>query len=207
MKFWNMAVAFTACGGTAIMRTNRFAVVLALTLTILVGGCGSGPSSFVRSDADFSFVQRGAIMPFKNLSQDLHAGERMRSVFMSAVLDRDALPLVDLGETMAAMNRMRMNPEAVLTREQIVALGQELEVDALFMGTVEEYGPERMSNDRVYVVTASFTMVETQTGSVVWQAQVHEDGTSFWRKLFGGGSASLYAVSHTAVDKALETLF
>lgn len=206
MKKYDKTAAHPPAYGGMIM--NRIGAALgALLLLVLCWGCSPGPSSYVRSDADFSYVRRAAVLPFQNLSQDLHAGTRMQSMFMSALLEKGVLPLVDLGETLDAMNRMRLNAEAALTPEQIIALGKELQVDALFMGTVEEYGMERMSNDRVYVVTASFSMVETETGSMVWKAQVHRDGTSFWRKLFGGGSASLYQVSRTTVDQALETLF
>lgn len=188
---------------------NRTWVALGAALLIFAvfWGCSPAPTSYVRSDADFSFVKRAAIMPFQNLSQDLHAGTRVRSVFMSSVLEQDALALVDLGETLDAMNRLRLSVDTALTPDQVIELGRELQVDALFMGSVEDYGLERMSNDRVYVVTASFTMAETETGSVVWKAQVHENGTSVWRKLFGGGSASLYEVSRGAVNKALGTLF
>jgi hypothetical protein len=189
------------------MNRKRFTLSAMLLLIIVVWGCSSGPSSYVRTDADFSFVRRAAILPFQNLSQDLHAGTRLQSVFMTSILEQDVLAMVDLGETLNAMSKLRLAADAALTPEQIIALGQELQVDAFFMGMVEEYGLERMSNDRVYLVTASFTMVETETGSVIWKAQVHEDGTSFWRKLFGGGSSSLYDVSRSAVNQALETIF
>lgn len=189
------------------MNRKGFTLGAMLLLLIGVGACSSGTSSFIRTDADFSFVSRAAILPFQNLSQDLHAGTRMQSVFMASVLEQDALAMVDLGETLNSMGKLRIPAGAALSPEQIVALGKDLQVDALFMGTVEEYGIERMSNERVVVVTASFTMVETQTGSVIWKSQVHKNGTSFLRKLFGGGSASLFDVSSHTVDTALGTLF
>jgi len=185
---------------------KRLGLGLWLLLVVLVG-CSPQTSSYVNDEVDYSFIDRAAVLPFQNLSQDLHAGTRMHSVFTTAVLEKDALGMVDLGETLAAMARLRISPDAALTPEQITALGEELQVQALFHGVVEEYGAERVSNDRVYMVTATFTMMETQTGSLVWKAQVHSDGTSFLRKLFGGGSASLFDVSRNAVDQALETLF
>jgi hypothetical protein len=189
------------------MNRKRFTLGTLLFLLMVFWGCSSGPTSYVRTDVDFSFVRRAAILPFENLSQDLHAGTRMQSVFMAAVLEKDALALVELGETLNAMGKLRLSPETALTPEQIVALGKELEVDALFMGSVQEYGIERISNGRTYMVTASFSLAETETGSVIWKSQAQENGTSVWRKLFGGGSASLFDVSRSVVDKALETLF
>jgi hypothetical protein len=178
-----------------------------LLMFVLSLGCSSGSSSYLNTDVNFSFVQRVAILPFQNISQDLHGGTRMHSVFMASVLEQDALSMVSLGEILNAMSRLHLSPDAAFTPTQIVDLGRELKVDAIFTGTVEEYGLERASNARVYVVTASFSMLETETGSLIWKTQVHENGTSIWRKLFGGGSASLYDVSRSVANKALESLF
>jgi hypothetical protein len=105
------------------------------------------------------------------------------------------------------MRELKLDPNAEPSAEQIVALGKALEVDAVFFGSVEDYGPERLSGDRVNAVTLTFSLAETQTGSLIWQSQIHRNGTSFWRKLFGGGSASMYDVSRAAVAEALGTLF
>ena len=190
------------------MKTRSLPLWLALILlTLAAAGCSSGTSSFVRDDVDYSFVRRVAVVPFRNLSQDLHAGTRLYSVFMTQLLERDAVEVVAMGEVLGAMNRLRLVADEELTQEQIVALGKELGAQALFFGTVDEYGLERVSNQRIYMVTATFRMAETETGSMVWQAQVHQDGDSLARKLFGGGSASQHAVSKEAVDDALGTLF
>lgn len=179
---------------------------LMLALTI-VAGCAPGATSFIRDDVDFSFIRRVAIFPFYNLSQDIHASQRLQSVFMAEVLDREALVIVEQGETLQNMAKLRLGPESQLSAEQIQALGKALGVDAIFFGSIEEYGVERIGDGRTYSVTASFSLVESETGTMVWNAQTRADGSSLWRKLFGGGSASLYAVSRAAVDQALATLF
>ena len=205
-KNWGLAAHVAKTGGKAMSRL-RFTIGILLLLLTVINGCSSGHSSFVRTDIDFSYVQRVAILPFQNLSQDLHAGARMNLVFMSELLEQNALAVLDLGETLEAMGKLRLSAESALTPSQIVALGKELKVDAIFMGTIEEYGIERISNDRIYVITASFTMAETETGSLIWKSQIHENGTSFLRKLFGGGSKSLHRLSLEVIDQALGTLF
>ena len=79
-------------------------------------------------------------------------------------------------------------------------------MDALFFGTVEEYGISRVDRNRGPEVTVVFEMLETQTGVVVWRSQVHGTGSSIWRRLFGGGAADLYAVSEDVVSRALRSL-
>jgi len=156
---------------------------------------------------DFSFIHRVAIFPFENMSQDLQASARVQSIFMAGILEQGGLTLVDQGEVLYALQKLKISPGAALTSEQIVTLGRELSVEGVFFGTVEEYGLARINNTQVYNVTAAFRLFETETGSLIWNSQVSNDGTSFWRRLFGGGSASLYDVSRSAVRSALRTLF
>ncbi len=179
-----------------------------LALTLLFGtACAPGATSFVRDDVDFSYIRRVTIYPFANLSQDVHASQRMHSVFTAELLAQDAVVIIDQGEILNAMAELRLSPGSQLSAVQIMDLGQALSVDGIFFGTIEEYGVERISDGRTYSITASFKLVETETGSMIWNSQTRADGTSFWRKLFGGGSASLYGVSRSAVQQALGTLF
>lgn len=178
-----------------------------LLLGLVVSGCAPGAQSFVRDDVDSSNIQQVAVCPFQNRSQDPQASARVQSVFVTELLARGSLRTLDPGETVAAMRELRIDPSAELSAAQIVALGERLQVGALFFGSVDEYGFERSSNDRVSVITATFRLAETETGTMIWQSQVHRSGTSFWRKLFGGGSASLHDVTRGAVDSSLESLF
>ena len=116
------------------------------------------------------------------------------------------LDVVDPGEMLQAWNDMRLGADVVLTPEQAVGLGERLGVDAVFTGAIEEYGLERLGGDKTYNVTAVFGLVETVTGSQIWSAQVHADGASLWKNLFGGQPVSLYEVSRRAVRRSLDTL-
>ena len=182
-------------------------MALILTMLALLAGCSPKATSFVRQDVDFSFIRTVAVYPFKNLSQDVHAHERVYSIFTAQLLDKQAVEVVEFGAILSAMAQLRVNVDTVLSPEQKVELGKILEVDGIFFGTVEEYGVERLSKDRTYSLTCSYSLAETQTGMTVWNAQTRSQGSSFWRKLFGGGSASLYSVSRENVENGLETLF
>lgn len=176
------------------------------TLFVVLGGCGSSGVSYVNPNVDFGFMQRAAVLPYQNLSSDQLADERMQSIFLMEILKADVLEIIDPRETISAMNSLGLSAESALTSQQAVALGEKLGVDALFFGIVEEYGYSRGDRRRGPEITAVFGMQETETGSVVWRSQVHATGSSFWKKLFGGGAADLYTVSRETVRKALRTL-
>lgn len=182
------------------------ALVPLLTLALLGAGCGSSTSSYVHPNVDFGYVQRVAVLPFGNLSSDRLAGERMQSIFLIEILKENVLDIVDSRETATTMVAAGYTPGQQLTPNEAINLGAKLGVDALIFGVVEEYGFSRGDRRRGPEITASFGMVETETGALIWRANVHETGSSFWKRLFGGGTDDLYTVSRKVVSEALKTL-
>jgi hypothetical protein len=184
---------------------SRAAMIL--VLLAVLPGCSPKATSLVREDVDYSFIRRVAVYPFQNLTQDVHANDRVYPIFVAQLLDRQAVEVVEFGAVLSAMAQMQLSYDSVLAPEQVVELGGILAVDGIFFGSIEEYGVERVSRDQTYSITASYSLAETQTGITVWNAQTRSQGSSVWRKLFGGGSASLYSVSRQNVENALGTLF
>jgi len=181
--------------------------ILFLAILIQLPACSPGATKYVHPNVDFSYIHRVAIFPFHNRSQDIQAAARVQSIFMAGILEHGELVLVDQGEVLHTLQKLKISPAADLSSEQVVALGEQLAVEGIFFGTVEEYGQARITNAQVYNITATFSLLETETGSLIWNSQVSKNGTSFWRRLFGGGSASLYDVSRSAVESAQGTLF
>jgi hypothetical protein len=192
-------------GRMEIKRRSRGLAAL-LASALLMGGCASSGLTYVNPDVDFSYMQRAAVVPFQNLSPDHLADERLQTIFLMEILKEDVLEIVDSRETVSAMQAAGLRPGSELKPEQVVSLGKRLGVDAIFFGVVEEYGQSRTDRKRGPEITAVFGMWETETGVVVWQSQVHENGASFWGKIFGGGTGDLYEVSRETVRKALGTL-
>lgn len=181
-------------------------LLLVALLVALLAGCGSSVTSYVHPNVDFGHVQRVAVIPFANLTTDRAAAERMQSIFLVEILKENVLEMVDTRETSAAMNSLGMPLGELLTPEQAVSLGLRLGVDALLFGVVEEYGFARGGRQKGPVVTATFGMVETETGVEIWRANAHKTGSSLWKRLFGGGANDLYSVSRDVVRDALKTL-
>ncbi len=185
---------------------NVAAALLAAATLAFLSGCGASRSSYVHPNVDFGYMRRAAVLPFQNLTSDHLADERMQSIFLMELLEADILEIVDPRETLAAMHSLSLNPDSPLTPEQAVKLGQKLQVEALFFGTIEEYGTSQIDRRRGPEITGVFGLTETETGALVWRSQVHVTGSSMWKRLFGGGPSDLYSVSVKAVRKALGTL-
>lgn len=184
----------------------RIAGALAILIALASGCASSSKSGFIHEGVDFGFIHRCAVLPFHNLTSDEYADDRIQSIFVMEILTDGSLELIGTGEVWAALQEIRVGRDAILSPEQFVAVGKRLEVDAVFFGTVEEYGMDRSGRDRGNEITAVFGMAETQTGVIIWQSQVHVTGLSTWKRLFGGSSGSMHDVSVKCVREALGTL-
>jgi hypothetical protein len=186
---------------------SKYIICNVLLASVVLAGCAPGVSSYINEDVDFSYIQRVAVYPFENFSSDNQAGPKVESVFLAELLEVEGIRVVSPGETRGIVYDLRLPLTADLQADEIIALGKALGVEAVFFGKIEEYGVRADSRDRANAVTASFSLVETVTGTMIWRAQVSEDGGSVWRKIFGGGTASMYDVTRGIVRDALGTLF
>jgi hypothetical protein len=177
-----------------------------LTFLAFAAGCSGGGTVFVHPDVDFSHIRRCAVLPFENLTSDAFAGKRLESIFLMEVLSSGVLTVVEPEETASAAAKLQINPGNMPTPEQVVALGKALSVEGILFGSVEDYGPLNRSGQQGYQVTAAFSLTETETGAMIWRSQVHVEGLSLWKRLFGGESASLFDLSRKAARKALGSL-
>lgn len=177
-----------------------------LAVLSVVAGCSGGGTVYLHPSVDFSQLRRCAILPFENLTSDTFAGKRLESIFLMEVLADGTLTVVEPEETASALAGLRITPGSMPTPEQVVALGKVLSVDGVLFGSVEDYGPLNRSGQPGNQVTAVFSLTETETGTLVWRSQVHVEGLSLFKRLFGGESASLFDLSRMAAQKALGSL-
>ncbi len=186
---------------------KKITLSLVLLLAALVGGCGgTGTTKFVHQEFDFSFVENIGVVPFENLSDSQGAGAQGTRYFINSLLSTDAFVVIEPGEVARSLESQGVVRTAQLTTEQIKAVGRDLGVQGLFMGTVSESASLRSGNTTVSVVTIVIRLVETETGATVWSATNSEDSSGFWSGLFGTGQKSRSEVMRKCIDGCLNTL-
>lgn len=184
-------------------RTRQTLIALAL----LLGGCASGmrPTKFTNPRIDFSFVERVAVLPFDNLSNDLQAGFRATRLMVTELLATGAVDVVEPGEVNAALATL---PGRVTrpSAEQIVELGKVLRVQAIIAGTVAQSEVLRGAGASSPTVTLDAQMIETETGAIIWAATHTEKGSSFAAKVLGTEGEPLSVTTRRCVRKLVGTL-
>ena len=159
--------------------------ILALALVLFGTGCGAmRTTQFTNTDFNFGFVERVAIVPLENLSQDNQAGVRATRLLATQLLSTGAVDVVEPGEVTAALNRLS-GASLTPSTEQLVALGKALNVQAIILGTVAQSNSALSGRVSVPVVTIDLHMVEVETGAPVWAATQSQRGSSAGARFLG----------------------
>ena len=185
-------------------------VLLCLALPSLLA-CGSSlpATRFTNPAFDFSFVSRVAVLPFENLSRDREAGVRATRLLITQLLASGAVDVVEPGEVRAALAKIpggRAGRAPSPSTQEVIALGRDLGVEAVILGTVTQSEILRAGATSMPVVTLDAHMVETETGAAVWAATHTEKGSTLSAKILGTGGKPISETTRHCVMKLLETL-
>src|SRR3990172_9675741 len=184
---------------------------LGMTLLFLLvsAGCATSSSKVVFRDPnmDFGSLQAVAVMPFTNLTRETVAGERIRDVFMTMLQATGGVYVLPPGEVGRGIARLNLERPASPTPEEVTKFAKIVNADAVFTGTVTEFGEVRSGTSTANVVSLSLQMMEAQTGKVVWSASSTKGGVTTADRLFGGGREPMNATTQKAVDDLLDKLF
>lgn len=187
--------------GPMVRRLSVLLIIAALT-----AGCGHRPTIFLNDEYNFQFVERVAVIPFDNLSSDQGAGNRVTRVMVSKLLAEKAFDVVEPGEVSRVLEKYATVRTGQLTTEQITAIGKELKVQGLILGTVTESSTMVSGGTTTSTITIIARMVETETGATVWSATHTAGGRGFWGALFGTGGKSQSEATRDCVDGIVNTL-
>lgn len=182
---------------------------MAVLLVLVSTGCATTASKVVYRDPnmDFGALQAVAVMPFNNLTRENVAGERVRDVFMTMLQATGGVYVIPPGEVTRGIARTNLERPATPTPEEVTKFAKVVSADAVFTGTVKEYGEIRSGTSTANVVSMSLQMMEAQTGRVVWSASTTQGGVTTSDRLFGGGGEPMNATTQKAVDDLLDKLF
>jgi hypothetical protein len=191
--------------GERIMSIYR-KVFLCLIIFSLAA-CASTIEMYRDPNMDFGAVKTVAVMPFVNLSRDQLAGDRVRDVFINALLATGAVYVLPTGEVARGVTKAEIPNPLTPSPEEVVKLGKMIKAEAIITGTLKEYGDVRSATTSANVISMSLQMIEAETGRVVWTASTTKGGITFLDRLLGGGGQPMDIVTVRAVNDLINKLF
>lgn len=180
-------------------------IIMLLGLAALTG-CG-GPRSYLHPKADFTFIKKVAVLPFENFSNDKFAGDKIRDIVITEVLSRGFFDVVEWGEVSRVLREEGNGVTTALNKETAKRVGSRLGIQALLLGSVEEYGTPQGRGRSEPQVAISMRMIDVRSSKILWQASFDEKGSGTINQLFGVGGKSISKIARGLVREMMGTLF
>ena len=143
--------------------TIQTALLAVACLGALACASAIQPTRFVNPEFNFGFVEKAAVLPLENLTNDQQAGVRATRLLITELLATGTVDVVEPGEVRAAFESVG-DRRRIPTTEQIVEMGKRLGVQAIVIGTVTQSESLRSGTVAIPVVTLDVHMLETETG-------------------------------------------
>lgn len=170
---------------TLPIRARRAALV---ALLLAAAGCASGPRLYVNSQADLTYYKKIAVIPFRNLTNERFAGERVTRSFMTELVMTEHYEIVDQNEFAAVLDKIGGNPgfEGVYDPTKVKDAASQIQVTGVLRGTVTEYAMQRSGTTDIPILAFDAELIDVATNNVVWRGSVVRRGKGRV-PLFGGG--------------------
>lgn len=192
--------------------TNVTRFLLLFILVSITAGCGGATIKYINPSANLSYIKKVAILPFNNFSDDKYAGEKTRSALTIDLMARHVFDVMEQGEVSKVMGMIfreegfEEGRAVQMDKDMVKMLGEKLGVQAVILGSVNEYSSSRGGGGSNNVVSISMRMIDTSSGIILWQANTTEVGNSMLRKMLGVDQVEMSILTRDAVRRAVSTL-
>ncbi|GBE41940.1 MAG TPA: hypothetical protein ENH50_07520 [Nitrospirae bacterium] len=187
---------------------KKYILTFMILVTGMLSGCGgNSPIYHISPDVDFSFFKNVAVLPLDNLTNDKAAGEIVKQLVISELLASGLVDVVIPGEVMSSISELGIQNISSLNKSQIKALGNALNVEAVIIGSVDQYGDVKLGNLSAPEVTITLMMADVESGNIIWSITLTRGGLDFMARHFGASSETMSEIVQGVVREAIQTLF
>jgi len=182
---------------------KKFIGIILSGILLLLTGCGSGSitKSFLRENASLGHIQTVAVLPFEGGGD----APRIREFTMTQVLASGLFDVVDKGRVDNLLQQEAIAAAAPLDAATIRRLGQRLNVQAFILGSVKQDTDSRGSASFTQV-TMTLRLVDSETGTLLWQASGRGSGYSLADRLFGMAPKDSFQVTMDLLKDLFATI-
>ncbi|HWR59834.1 MAG TPA: GNA1162 family protein [Thermodesulfovibrionales bacterium] len=186
---------------------TRQLVITVMLMSVLACASGGGGDKFRNPNMDFGSVQTVAVLPFTNLSRDQMAADRVRDVFVTALLASGDIYVIPVGEVAKGIGLAGIvNPSAPSSAE-VMKLAPLIKANALITGVLREYGEVRSGSSTANAISLSLQMMDAQTGQVIWSTSTTKGGIGIKDRLLGGGGDPMNNITEQAIKDLINQLY
>jgi hypothetical protein len=162
---------------------------LGVALALLATACGPAPRTYLSSELHDLRGFRIALLPLDNLTLADGASQKMDQILLVELLRLGAFDVADPGDVEKVLLDLRIRRASQLSLQEVNAVSEELEVRALMVGSILEYGTmasRPTSGGPVPTISITLRMIHGTTGEIIWAASHSRTGDDA-EKVFGIG--------------------
>lgn len=185
------------------MHVKIISLVVLAALLVPLSGCGGGSKtrSFMREDASLAHIEKVAVLPFEGGGN----APRIREFTMTQILATGLFDVVDKGRVDSFLLQEAIAPETPLDQPTLRRLAQVVSVQAVMLGSVEVTSESRGS--AVFPeITMTLRLIDSETGTLLWQASGRGTGYSLADRLFGMAPRDSFQVTMDLLARLLATM-
>ncbi|MBI3008693.1 MAG: hypothetical protein HYY56_04170 [Candidatus Omnitrophica bacterium] len=155
---------------------------LLIIVLIFLCGCGSALRVYLHPQTDIGGIKKVAVVPFSNLSADHFAGERVTNAFITELLIRTNVEIVEEGELVKGLKEIGIdhgsgvNLEKSLDVAKLQKLGKSLGAQGIVLGSVDQYDMVRIGAESYPVITLTVRLLDVETGGIMWMSSFSKKG-------------------------------
>jgi TolB-like protein len=171
-------------------------------------GCASGPQKAAvdvpEDPAPALYGSRKiAVMPFYNISGRRNAGEFVSSAYVTELFKSGRFRVEEPGNIRQFLIQERVGTIGGMDHYRLKVLGKRLRVDAVLLGTVEEFEDGTRG---VPSVAVTARMVEASSGRVIWSAQNKKRGDDYTVVFDFGELRTVSVLTHMVVKEMVDSI-
>ena len=172
-------------------------------MLLLLAGCGSSSvtRSFMRENTSLAHIQTVAVLAFEGGGD----APRIREFTMTQLLASGIFDVVDKGRVDNLLAQEALAEGAPLDPATMRRLGQRLNVQGFILGSVQQVSASRGS--AVFSeITMTLRLIDSETGTLLWQASGRGSGYSLTDRLFGMAPKDSFEVTMALLRDLFATI-
>jgi TolB-like protein len=187
------------------VRTIAYNICVYFFVFLIVASCTALQRTASNEHEEYPLVvKKVAVLPFYNISDNKNAGYIVANAYVAEFFKSGRFRVEEPGNVRQFMIQEHIDTIGEMELDRLKILGRRLKVDAVVVGTVEEFNDGRRGGVPVVSVTAR--MVEADSGRVVWSAQNKRKGDDY-AIVFGlGEERTVTGLARKVVKEMVDTI-
>jgi polysaccharide biosynthesis protein PelC len=181
-------------------------IVTILVVMSLFGCAKTYLQGYLNPNLSISNIKSIALIPFDNISGHPDAGRKIENLLLIELARKQTFILADMGEVEKSLRELRIRNSSEIDLSKLKKLGEQLKIQAVIIGSVDEYELRQDKSGMIPVVALNARMLDVQTGDIVWAINNSHDGND-WEKMFGFGKIiSLNQLAQITISEIVDNL-